>query len=149
MPSDWEKVGEQLPVKDDSGIRPLLDEDGKARDTEIVLYEPLAYLEFIIDDLASAKDRRFLNSTLESLSAQNQLAPAFAANFELTFMTVCRKFIKSVRLVDGSKECSDKEAMAFLSSEIEFDDALQILVWLRQKASLEASKKKSLRQPSG
>lgn len=144
---DWEKVSEEMPVEDDTGRRPTVDDEGNPRPTEEVEYEALSHLQFRVDDMASAKDRRFLTATLDHLSQQKVLSSAFAADFETSLAVIISRFVRGVLDGEGT-EHKGRDAVAFLTKELEYDDGIRLLHWLREKCTLAASKKKSLRQPS-
>jgi hypothetical protein len=148
---DWEKVGTEQPVKDDNGERPATDDNGRVREMESVPYIPIEYLEFVVDEMAKARDRRLLDAQVDSLGRQHQSSPAFAVDFEATLETVTSKFVRCVRdtLDDNREYKGPAEVSAFLSEELDYDDALALMYWLRRRSRLAQSKKKNSKRPSG
>jgi hypothetical protein len=142
---EWQKVGEEVPVKDEHGARPELDENDQARPTELIEYEPLDHLEFMVDDMARAKDRRYLTATLDNLATQRQMSPVYANDFEISFNTIAGKYIVAMRTKDG-REYRDRDVLRQLDKELDFGDQLTILYWLRRKSMLAESKKKNSKQ---
>jgi hypothetical protein len=145
---DWEKVGEEIPVKNDNGQRLVLDENNEPRPVEMVPYEPLEDLEFDVDSFASAKDRRQLIATLDNLAAQKQFSPNYANDVELSFNTIIGRFIRAIREVDGGKEYRERDALRELNKRLDYDEVITMLYWLRGKCTLAASKKKNSKQSS-
>ena len=145
---EWQQIGDELPVEDEKGNRPTEDTDGQARPVELVPYEPLAELELVVDDMARAKDRRWLAATLDNLARQKPASPMFSADFETTLQAACKRFVKGVRdNGNGGREYTGERAAMFLDERLDYDDGLAVLFWLRGKAYLAQSKKKNLKQP--
>jgi hypothetical protein len=147
---DWEKVGTEQPVKDESGNRLAVDDEGNPRPTEVVPYALIEYLEFQVDDMARAKDRRLLDSIVDNLGRQHQSSPAFAVDFEATLESVVAKFVGAVRdNHDNGREYKGVDVAPFLTEELDYDDSIALLYWLRRKSRLESAKKKNSKRPSG
>jgi hypothetical protein len=120
------------------------------RQTEIVPYAPIEYLEFRVDDMAKAKDRRLLDSIVDNLGRQHQSSPAFAVDFEATLESVVAKFVRAVRdNHDNAREYKGIDVAPFLTEELDYDDAIALLYWLRRRSRLESAKKKNSKRPSG
>ena len=147
---NWEKIGTELPVEDEKGDRPKTGEDGQARDTEIVPWAGTDYLEFVVDDMAKASDRRLFEAMTDNLARHQPSSPAAAVDFDTTLATVCMRFIKAVRdTLDNNREYKGEAIAPFLLEELEYADSVHLIYWLRGKVYLARSKKKNSKPQSG
>lgn len=141
----WMQVGQHLPVQDEYGGRPDKDSKGKDREREWVLYEKFAPLEFQVDDLMSAKERRFLETILQNMSRLKQSSTATALDWEVSYKTATKQFIKGVRLKESGDELETSAMEDFFDNFCDLEDVVPILQMLQEAVTVAKSKKKNFR----
>ena len=137
---DWKKVGFDEPVEDERGGRPETDEDGAARATEFIAYEPLKHLDFRVDEKATARDRRQLVAIIDRLMVNRISSVAYAADFESSLSHVLTTFVRGVKT--ETEEHSGTDAATFLDNELDYGDAVVLMQWILRRVTLSDAKKK-------
>jgi hypothetical protein len=140
----WVEIGEELPVKDQNGNRPDIDDEGNDREVEFVSYKPLEGIEVDINDMSSVGDRRWLDAMLDGLASRRSVLSSTAAmDLEDGFTQAVERFVDGARHKDGTRELSKKEAVGFLVEQCEHEDRIAVLFTLKRNSGLARSKKKS------
>lgn len=140
----WIKIGEELPTKDENGVRRATDQDGNTRPVEFVPYEPLAGIEISVNDMASVADRRWFQATMTNLARSRPFSTIAAADYEDVTLNVYKRFVKGVRHTESGKELTQDETFEFLRDHLDYDDAFVILATIGRQMELSKAKKKSL-----
>lgn len=146
----WVKLGMEEPVKDEAGNRPERDDEGRERPLEVVDHEFTADFEFeFVDVEVSVENRRALDMILDRLAQPGTMATMAAVNFESSFKTVGKQFLKGIRNADGSGEALEgKACWDFLATKFDWDDVLALFSTMRRHVDMAKSKKKPLKLPS-
>ncbi len=141
---EWVKLGQELPLEDESGQRPELDEDGNRRETEFMPYEKngMEVLEFELVD-PTLKQRRILDYQLENLLQGKTLSVIHGADSENFFADLVRRFVRGVRHGESKAMLRKKEMESFFEDEFKSEDFYALLATVRRHCELADSKKKN------
>ena len=142
----WVVIGIEQPVKDDAGNRSERDDKGVPRPVELVPYEQFKDLEFDIDDMAEAKDRRLFEFIFEELAKQKVSSVTAAMDWESTWLLLASKYIKGVKHVKTGTILAENELKAFLTEDPDMHDVYAVLFTLKNQLNLSKAKKKSWKQ---